>query len=391
MSNPGFGEWLVFLCLATITGVPFYFKYWLAREQPVLRDPLDRRTNALSMVIFCALFAGAFFYPRHSWKVAQVLLGAAILSFSILYQSRGRYLAGLSGEGVAKPEATFRQSAARMAIGLILCAAFSWHPFLILIAPFAIPFLMPAFLRLQYSTRAMADSPLRQKISRVFEDADLPLSQIHIVDETGSGSRNAFIAGSGLGRGAFGRTLFIGLGLFEILDEDELQAVVFHEAAHAKLHHLRNRWISSIGLFVLCCFWTAVPVAFLFPGETGLLIAAFLIAGMAQVWFLSRLIHRQELEADQEAVRMGASSSALAHALKKLDNGTSGPYPSLEDRLEALNNGWSPASGIIPQKSFLSAYSMLVIGVVLWSAQNLTPKETGSAQIARSEQDGTRR
>jgi Zn-dependent protease with chaperone function len=129
----------------------------------------------------------------------------------------------------------------------------------------------------------------------------------------------------------------------------------------------------------------------LFPGDTGLLIAAFLIAGMAQVWFLSRVIHRQELEADQEAVRMGASSSALARALKKLDTGTSGPYPSLEERLEALNHGWSPASGIIPQKSFLSAYSMLVIGVVLWSAQNLTPKETGSAQIARSEQDGTRR
>jgi Zn-dependent protease with chaperone function len=167
--------------------------------------------------------------------------------------------------------------------------------------------------------------------------------------------------------------------------------VVFHEAAHVRLNHLRNRWISSIGLFVLCCFWTAVPVAFLFPGDTGLLIAAFLIAGMAQLWFLSRLIHRQELEADQEAVRMGASSSALACALTKLNSGASGPYPTLEERLEALSNGWSPASGIIPQKSFFSAYSMLVIGVVLWSAQNLAPKDTGPAQIARSEQDGSRR
>ena len=391
MSNPGLGECLVFACLALITGVPFYFKHWLDRQQPVLRDPLDRHTNRLSWIIFAALFAGAFLYPRHSWKVAQVLLGASILSFSILYQTRGRYLARMTGQATAKPEATFRQSAARMVIGLTLCGVFAWNPLFILAAPFLIPFLMPSILRLQYSTQSMVDSPLRSRIFQTFNDAGIALSRIQIIDETGSGSRNAFIAGSGLGRGAFGRTLFIGLGLFETLDDEELQSVVLHEAAHARLHHVRNRWLSAIGLFLLCSFWTAIPAAFLFPGDTGILIAAFIVAGMAQMWLLGRVIHRQELEADQEAVRMGAGSEALARALQKLDAGASGPYPTLEERLFALKDGLKPAPGVIPQKSFFSAYSMLVIGVVLWSAQNLAPREPGPASFARSAQDGPRR
>jgi Zn-dependent protease with chaperone function len=391
MSNPGLGECLVFICLALITGAPFYFKHWLDREQPVLRDPLDRHTNRLSLIIFGALFAGAFLYPRHSWKVAQVLLGASILSFSILYQTRGRYIARMSGLASPKPEASFRQSAARMAIGLALCAAFSWNPLLILVAPFALPFLMPSILRLQYSTQSMEDSPIRSKISRTFAEAGIPLSRILIIDETGSGSRNAFIAGSGFGRGAFGRTLFIGLGLFETLENEELHAVVLHEAAHAKLHHIRNRWFAAIGLFILCSFWTAIPAAFLFPGDTGILIAAFIVAGMAQIWLLGRVIHRQELEADREAVRLGAGSDALGIALKKLDAGISGPYPTLEERLGSLKEGLPPSEGIIPQKSFFSAYSMMVVGVVLWSAQNLAPKEPGPAQIARSAQEGVRR
>jgi Zn-dependent protease with chaperone function len=391
MSNPGLGESLVFICLAVITGIPFYFKVWLDRERPVLQDRLDRRTNLLSGMIFIALFAGAFLYPRHSWKVAQLLLGASILSFSILYQTRGRYLARMSGQIAAKPEASFRQSAARMCIGLILCAAFSWNPLLILIAPVLVPFLMPAFLRLQYATQVMADSPLRQRIERAFADSGVPLSRIQIIDETGTGSRNAFITGTGMGRGAFGRTLFIGLGLFEILDDSELHAVVLHEAAHVRLHHLRNRGLAALGLFILCSFWTVIPAAFLFPGDTGLLVAAFLMAGMAQMWLLGRVIHRQELEADREAVSLGAGSDALARALVKLDTGSIGPYPRLEERLSALRDGLPADSGILPQKSFLSAYSMLVIGVVLWSAQNLAPKASNQASIARSELDGARR
>jgi Zn-dependent protease with chaperone function len=391
MSNPGLGECLVFVCLALITGVPFYFKYWLDRERPLIQDRLDRRTHLLSGVVFAALFAGAFLYPRHSWKVAQVLLGAAILSFSILYQTRGRYLARLSGLGTAKPTASFRQSAARMGIGLVWCAVFSWNPLFILIAPLLVPFLMPAFLRLQYATQVMADSPLKQRIESVFEKSGVPLSRIQIIDETGTGSRNAFIAGTGMGRGAFGRTLFIGLGLFEALDHEELNAVVLHEAAHVRLHHVRNRWLAAMVLFILCCFWTVIPAAFLFPGDTGVLVAAFLMAGMAQVWLLGRVIHRQELEADREAVSMGAGSEALARALIKLDTGAAGPYPSLEKRIESLREGLPANPGLLPQKSFLSAYSMLVIGVVLWSAQNLAPKTTPQASIARSELDGARR
>jgi Zn-dependent protease with chaperone function len=391
MSNPGIGECLVLVCLAVITGIPFYFKVWLDRERPVLREPLDRKTNRLSGIVFAALFAGAFLYPRHSWKVAQLLLGASILSFSILYQTRGRYLNRLSGQPSAKPEASFRQSAARMAIGLVLCAAFSWSPLLILAAPFFIPFLMPSFLRLQYSTQRMEESPIRSRILEAFQQGGIRLSRIQIIDEAGSGSRNAFISGSGWGRGAFGRTLFIGLGLFETLNDEELQAVVLHEAAHARLHHIRNRWLAAIGLFILCSFWTAIPAAFLFPGDTGILIAAFIVAGMAQMWLLGRVIHRQELEADQEAVRLGAGSEALARALQKLDSGGAGPYPTLLERLHALREGLAPAAGVIPQKAFFSAYSMLVVGVVLWSAQNLAPQESGSARLARSVQDGVRR
>jgi Zn-dependent protease with chaperone function len=404
MSNPGLNELFVFLCLAVITAAPFYFRAWLAREQPLLLEPVDRKTNRLSLLIFAALFAGAFLYPRHSWKVAQVLLGASILSFSILYQTRGRYVLNLSGRSSPTPQASLRQSAARMGIGLALCGIFSLHPLLILTLPFALPFLMPVFLRLQHATAPLEPSPLRESIETAFRKEGLTLSGIRLIDEPTNASKNAFISGSGFGRGIFGRTLFIGLELLSKLDEEELRAVVLHEAAHVKAGHSGKRLFSALLLTLLSTFWIVIPAVFLFPGDTGILLASALIALLTQAFLFARIVHRQELEADLEAVRMGAGSDALGRALLKLDAGgrttsklerllSGNPYPSIEERIQALRDGIpEEAENFLPAKSFLSAYSMLVIGIVLWSAQDLaqsgarTPAAAVShpAKIARS-------
>lgn len=397
MSNPGTAELLVFSCLALITGVPFAFRSWLASQNPVLVESIDRRTNRLSLLIFAALFAGAFLYPRHSWKVAQILLGASILSFSLLYQFRARYLARLEEKHI-RPEASLRQSAARLSIGLGLCLCFSLHPLLILLTPFALPFLMPLFLRLQCPCRKLEDPGLREEIFARFHGEGMGLSEIYLIDDSGSGgsTATAWIAGTALGRGPFGRSLFIGLDLFRKLGHRELNAVILHEAAHARLGHLSKRIFGAILYLVLCTFWLVLPTAFLLPGETGAWIGSSLLALGAQCLLSGRMIHRQELEADAEAVRMGASSDALASALITLQPQEGpgnlleriiawNPYPTTRERIEALEQGPKTLAPWIPGKAFLSAYSMLVIGILLWSAQQFPVDSAKFAHSASSE------
>jgi len=383
MLNPNWNDLFVFVCLAVITGSPFYFRYWIQEKKPVLADEINRKTTQLSTLIFVALFAGAFLYPKHSGKIAQVLLGAAILAFSFLYQTRGRYVNRLSGTPDAKPEASLRQSAAKMAIGLSLCGIIATFHGAIFILPFLIPFMMPLVIRAQYPCSPMIDSTLKQELIQHFSEQKIALSEIYIIDEPSAAFKNALISGSKWGRGTFGRTLFLTLNLFEALDAEELKSVVLHEAAHLKMNHIPKRIFASLGLLLLSVFWITLPVCFMMPGNYAALALAAGASLFVQYALFGRVVYRQEIEADLASVRMGASSNALISALVKLmkDSRTPHPvervlmgmhHPSLAERVEAIRNtGLEKPLLVIPQKSFLSAYSLLVVGVIFWSAQNL--------------------
>lgn len=388
MLNPSSNHIAVWTCIAGITGVPFYFKNWLDRTRPILAETVQNKTTRLSMLIFGILFAGGFLFNRNSQNSAMVLLFAAIISFSFLYQFAGRYQTEMNRRVRPTPEhtrathlASLRRNGSRLVVGAGLCLLFSKFHLLILLLPFAIPFFTPLFVRMQHACSPLADSPLRLEIEAKFKEEGIPLSGVFLIDDPESEVKNAFITGSPLAAGFMGQTLFITLPLIRELNHQEILAVAFHEAAHAQNHHGSKRIFSSVFLMILCAFWISVPVAFLFPKNLPLIAASIFGSVFAQAFFLSKVVTKQEHEADLLAVRMGASSDALVTAIEKLSCGkirtsnrilrilSGNLYPSEASRIKEIHScGESVNTPVFQNKPAFLAYSLLVLGVVFWAA-----------------------
>lgn len=102
------------------------------------------------------------------------------------------------------------------------------------------------------------------------------------------------------------RHVYVTRGVALKLDNDELQAVVFHELGHIAGWHLAQRW-------------------------------ALLATVVGLIW-LPRLARWQELQADAYAARV-VGPMAMGRALVKLEPVPPRPssfYPTLDERLKAL-------------------------------------------------------
>ncbi|NDG86041.1 MAG: hypothetical protein EBX52_13510, partial [Proteobacteria bacterium] len=285
-------------------------------------------------------------------------------------------------------KATLRQTAGRFAIGAALCAILAKFSLAILF----LPFVMPLFIRLQHRCTPMADSALKSEIIANFKNEGVMLANILIVDEPDSSANNAFIAGTGFGAGPFGRTLFVTLGLFKALDREEFRAVMLHEAAHLKLNHATKRVLSAVFMTVIAAFWVALPATFLFHGHFAAIALSVIGTVILQALLMSRVIAKQEHEADLAAVAMGASSDALVAALEKVSSGTNEIehpflrvlnghlYPSVRSRIASIRACELPRRLAVRSMAPAMAYSLLVLGVVFWSAdQTVHP-----AKVSRS-------
>lgn len=124
---------------------------------------------------------------------------------------------------------------------------------------------------------------------------------------------------------AFGKTkkdgrVCVTRGILNILDEDELKAVLGHELAHIKHNDMIVTTIASA--IPLICYY--LFMSFLFGGNRenngvglviGLLALAAYFIGQLIVLFISRV---REYYADRGSIEMGAEPDKLASALYKL-------------------------------------------------------------------------
>gem|GEM_PF-6498558 len=393
--TPNSNELAVWTCLAVIIGAPFFFKTWLDHRKPLLAAEVQKKTSLLSWIIFAALFTGGFAFQSASSSLGGALLFAAVISFSILFQLAGRYQQAMnraSPKSLVAEKASLRQTAGRFAAGAAVCAILAKFSLAVFFMPLVIPFLMPVFIRLQNRCTPMADSALKAEIISSFKNEGVMLANILIVDEPESTAKNAFIAGTGFGAGPFGRTLFVTLGLFKALDREEFKAVMLHEAAHLKLDHVTKRVLAAVFMTVVAAFWIALPATFLSHGHP-LVIAGSVLATVAlQALLMSRVIARQEHEADLAAIAMGASSDALVSALEKVSAGSNeienpalralngNLYPSVRSRIESIRAFELPKRLSARTGAPALAYSLLVLGLVFWSAGEMNHP----AKVSRS-------
>lgn len=396
------------LCLAVITGAPFFFRYWVKQSAETNEAVINKMTSLFSTSIFISLFTGAFVFSSDSRVMGEALLGASVLSFGLLYQFRWSAVQGAAQIRRNAPKA-FRASAVKLAfvlVGLALLALFRAYPATLALL-LTIPFTLPLFIRLKNPCQKMAVSPFKNEIFSVFRKAKVPLQEIYIVDAESENASlaNAWVSGSRFGKGIFGRTLFISLGLIEKLNEDEVHAVLLHEASHFKMNHGLKRILLGSLFIVLSVYWIAIPLTFLFPKDPSAILLATILSLVVQFLLLGRLVYRQELEADLGAIHEGASSNALISALQKLSGDqyqvepstltrlTFGFFhPSGETREKTILEGKIETNlSIIPYRRYAFGYSLFVMGFVFWSAsqlnevQNRAPAadRANSAKISR--------
>jgi STE24 endopeptidase len=191
--------------------------------------------------------------------------------------------------------------------------------FLILVSPVLIE---PLFFKFEPVER----EPLRQKIEGLTGRAGLRVSRVLQVDASRR-SRHSNAYFTGIGRV---KRIVLFDTLVEEMDDDEILAILAHEAGHWRLGHIRKRLLGGALLSLVACYggfrlltWDGLP------GLVGLEQASF-FARVVILGFLARLAafsikpaesylsRRHERQADDYAAGLLQNPGALASALVKL-------------------------------------------------------------------------
>jgi Zn-dependent protease with chaperone function len=274
----------------------------------------------------------------------------------------------------------------------------------------------PLFVRVMFETLPMAESPLRDRIYGIFREAGIELGHVRIIQSRRKRFTNAMVCGTKWGVGPCKRTLLVTEALFERLDEEELIAVLRHEASHFRLNHIRKRTLCVIGNYFLSLFMVMVPMAMVLTGMNrfgidpkGITSFLSLFAGLGSLYWINRvtfaMIHHQEHEADVESVRLGSSPEAMISALQKItdDHGGSNTrkksflkrwmlnhaHPSLEERIAAIRAGAVPVREpllVFHPARLAAAYAVMLIATYVLVASKPPAGSTPNREIASEPQ-----
>ena len=155
---------------------------------------------------------------------------------------------------------------------------------------------------------------LHDMIDELAMNAGIPKPKVGVAETT---IPNAF---------AFGRTkkdgrVCVTRGILNILDEEELKAVLGHEISH--IRHNDMAVMTLISVVPLICYWIFISTLFgdsdSDAGVIGIVALVGYLLGQLLVLFVSRV---REYYADQGSVEIGGKPHKLASALYKLVYGS---------------------------------------------------------------------
>lgn len=222
-------------------------------------------------------------------------------------------------------------------IGLVVALAF--------VGGFAM--FAPLLLNLALPTRALDDPP-RGRLERLCTELGLRVRDIRVIDTRGSRTANAMIAGVLPQL----RIVYVTDHLVEILEQDELEAVVAHEIGHGKGHHvLLKLGAGLVAITVAMGGLFAIIAVSGLSDSLGLVIAI----GMPLAFILALLLAHGvlgialEKRADDHAAET-VGAEALARALDELADANKmkrrtgwlwnvlQQHPGVEQRIERLHD-----------------------------------------------------
>jgi heat shock protein HtpX len=172
-------------------------------------------------------------------------------------------------------------------------------------------------LRMHGAREAGADHPLTRLVAGLAAGADMPMPKVYLVDQA---QPNAFATGRNPENAAVAATT----GLLDLLDRDEVEAVMAHE-----LGHIRNR--DTLVMTVTATLAGAISMIgnfamFAGGGRDGerpnpiVLIAAMVVAPLAAALVQMAISRTREYGADAAAAEISGKPLKLASALEKLSN-----------------------------------------------------------------------
>jgi Zn-dependent protease with chaperone function len=198
------------------------------------------------------------------------------------------------------------------------------------------------------------------------------------------------------------RTMIVTDRLTEILDDEELDAVLAHEAGHLS----EAPWVGLARVGAAAVLMVALALGPSLARALGLsddaqlgALAALAAVAIGLVVLVRDLARRMEVRADSHA-RAHVGPAALARALRKLHDDALAPsttgkkrvHPDLHDRLAAC--GEAPPVRAEPPRTRAAALAGLALGAALavlaWLAHELTALPAREAELA-SEAEAWRR
>jgi Zn-dependent protease with chaperone function len=390
--------YLNFGFLITLTLIPFYFRQWAHERQTSEINDLNSMASKLciaDLVMMIVSSSLATHAKRDS--LTTMVMGAAFISIMLIFSFRSQ-----AAQKIRKIETTpkekFIQSARSLggflsSIGLYYLIVYQLGKAIGTLPAVAVALVVvigtaPLMVQILFSCQKMHPSTLKDEIRSVFEKAGVYLGEIYLMDTDRMKMSNALVCGSKYGFGPFKRSLFLTQNLFETLEEDELKAVICHEASHFQMHHIAKRGFSALFVIVMALLCVGLPIGLIAvtiqskEWITTLTILNLIGNLIFQYTFIFRVIRKHEFEADLNAVNLGANPQALIRALEKISefNGSSqvrediltrmvmgNAHPTLEERKEALVAHHLPRSArILPETRFVVSYAMVVLIVGAW-------------------------
>jgi len=393
-----------------VVGVPFYFQN---RLQDIPKDQeaipfINSLTAKLSAFIIIALYTMSFLsFQLKNSGYSKVGFCSCIFSFFLLYAFRGKIISQIR-EIPANPKERFQRSLrSLLAMSLLYGIYFSLVQFLIphtgilpavVIAIIFITYSAPLFVRIWMPSQKMHNSTIKQEIMQIFESANNPVHEVFLIDTDRFKSYNALVCGPKYGFGPFKRSVFVTKNLFEVLEPEEIRAVICHEAAHFKLHHVFKRGCMSVVGMLVSLFCVFLPITFIstlmrmpIDKNYAFLIISTLATIVIQFIFMFRVIRKQEFEADLEAINIGSTAEALSTALTKITDKNGGSrkkadwisrfmfgsaHPHLEERLLAVSTNKIPEdSNVLPAWKYTVSYASIVIALGAFAIMDFDGKK----------------
>lgn len=162
-----------------------------------------------------------------------------------------------------------------------------------------------------------------------FRRAGLPAPDVFLVDGRFAGGH--IVGYCGLPRAPVKPILLVEARLLPDVTVRELSAVLRHEASHAARNHIASvflwKWL-TLAVPGACAWLAGVAVARSHSPELAFPAAlmAFALAFLAPSFYSLRLAHRQELDADADAVLLyGAEPQAMLDGLMRIEDLSGGP------------------------------------------------------------------